>query len=196
VLDGADCVMLSGETANGSFPKGAVEIMARTCQQAERLLADNDPSGYNEIFSLMKSTRSEGRVLGYAESSASSAVKTAIDIQAKAIIVLSETGETARLLAKFHPTSPILAICPEGWVARQVEGYLCNVKALCTDLKRGDGAHVRLAFDAGIKMGIFADGDAVVCVHTMRNADNVKQWTTRILNVTSTMPTKPSELTE
>ena len=42
-----------------------------------------------------------------------------------------------------------------------------------------------------------ANGDCVVCVHTMRSADNVKQWTMRILNVTSTTKVRPgAELTE
>lgn len=196
VLDGADCVMLSGETANGSFPKSAVEIMARTCLQAERMLRDNDASGYDEIFKLMKAAKRGGVPLNAAESAASSSVKTACDIGAKAIIVLSESGETARLLSKFHPNSPILAICPNDGVARQIEGYLCNAKSIFTQVKRGDGAHVRLAFEEGKKAGLFNDGDLVVCVHTMRNADNIKQWTMRILNVTSSSKAVQAELTE
>jgi len=182
VLDGADCVMLSGETANGSFPKGAVEIMARTCVEAEASLSSLDD--YDDIFKLMKVARKEG-TLSLAESAASSAIKTASDVSAKAIIVLSETGETARLLAKFHPDATILAICPDDWVARQIEGYLCNAKAVQTDIPRGKGAHVQLAFAEGKKYGLFADGDIVVCTHTMRNTENVKEWTMRILNVTS-----------
>jgi len=187
VLDGADAVMLSGETANGSFPRAAVEIMARTCLQAEQMLIDNDASGgYDQIFKLMKSAKLAGKSISHGEAAASSAVKTATDIGAKAIIVLSETGETCRLLSKFHPVSPILAVCVDGRVARQCEGYMANARAVLTDVKRGDGAHVRLAFAEGIKMGLFAEGESTVCVHTMRNADQVKQWTVRILNVTST----------
>jgi len=186
VLDGADCVMLSGETANGSFPKGAVEIMARTCVEAEAMLATNDPSGYDEIFKLMKFAKAGGHLLTQIESAASSAVKTACDIGAKAIIVLSETGETARLLAKFHPTSTVLAVCLDDRVARQVEGYMQNSYSTLTTTPRGQGAHVRVGFEEGKKKGLFKNGDAVVCVHTMRNLENVKEWTVRILNVTST----------
>ena len=192
VLDGADCVMLSGETANGAFPKGAVEIMARTCLQAEQMRIDTDSTGgYDDIFKLMKSAKLSGKAISHGESAASSAVKTATDIGAKAIIVLSETGETARMLSKYHPHMPILAICVEGRVARQIEGYMNNSRAILTDVKRGDGAHVRLAFAEGKKLGLFADGDVTVCVHTMRNADAQKQWTVRILNVTSSSAPTP-----
>merc|ERR1740124_238163 len=138
VLDGADAVMLSGETANGSFPKGAVEIMASTCREAEQLMRDEDASGYDQIFKLMKEAKKTAVKLSPCEAVASSAVKTACDIGAKAIVVLTETGETARLLAKFHPEA-----------------------------------------------GVMANGDTVVVVHTIRNEAGVKEWTTRLLTVSS-----------
>merc|ERR1711908_84847 len=67
---------------------------------------------------------------------ASSTVKTACDIASKAIIVLSETGETARLLAKFHPNTQILAICSSDRVARQIEGYVQRVRGAHGDPAR------------------------------------------------------------
>jgi pyruvate kinase len=188
VLDGADCVMLSGETANGAFPKAAVEIMARTCQQAEAMQRTKDPTGYEEIFRLMKSAKAGVSKVSHVESAASSAVKTAIDINAKAIIVLTETGETCGKIAKFHPNAPVLAIGTDASVARQVEGYMCNASSIVAEIQKGQGAHVRLAFLTGKKRGLFSDGDAVVMVHTTRNAEGVKQFVVRILFVTSGDP--------
>jgi len=187
VLDGADCVMLSGETANGKFPKAAVEIMARTCLQAESLARQQDPSGYEGIFRLMKSAK-KGPKISHVESAASSAVKTACDIGAKAIIVLSETGETARFVAKFHPDAPIVAVMTDARIGRQIEGAMCNAFSLPTQKSRGDGNHVRFAFEVGKKKGLYSDGDAIVCIHTTRNSEGVKQFMVRILFVTSGDP--------
>jgi len=188
VLDGADCVMLSGETANGSFPKASVEIMARTCIEAEELMRDLDTSGYDQIFKQMKETKvrlGAGLKLAMVESVASSAVKISCDIGSKAIIVLTESGETARLLSKFHADATIIAVATDARIARQIEGYMCNTFAVATDAKRGNGSHVRLAFEEGKKKGIFANGDCVVVVHTIRNEAGIKEWTTRILTVSS-----------
>lgn len=66
-------------------------------------------------------------VIGPAESVASSAVKTAIDLKASMVIVLTETGTTAGLLAKYRPDMPILAFTAAANAARQMNGYLRNV---------------------------------------------------------------------
>jgi pyruvate kinase len=90
VLDGTDCVMLSGETANGEHPVAAVSIMAQTCVEAEG--AQNTNLLYQAVRS---STLHVHGKLSTSESIASSAVKTSIDVNAVAIIVLSESGVTA-----------------------------------------------------------------------------------------------------
>jgi len=146
-----------------------------------------DPSGYEGIFKLMKSAK-RGSKLSHVESAASSAVKTACDIDAKAIIVLSETGETARYVGKFHGQTPIMAVMESQRVGRQIEGYMFNAHSIVTTQKRGDGAHVKLAFEMGKKAGLFTDGDAIVCIHTTRNSEGIKQFMVRILFVTSGDP--------
>jgi len=90
VLDGSDAVMLSGETANGEHPTAAVEIMAETCTEAESAV------DYNSLYqALRNSTLQRYGHLSTSESIASSAVKTAIDVNARGIIVCSESGATA-----------------------------------------------------------------------------------------------------
>jgi len=122
VLDGTDCVMLSGETAGGEHPTAAVTIMARTCVEAEGAL------NYDNLFQAVRNSS----LLRYgsfnpSESVASSAVKTAIDIKAKAIIVCTESGATAAQVAKFRPSMPIVVITVHPTTARQCYGILKGV---------------------------------------------------------------------
>nr|AAU81892.1 pyruvate kinase [Phaeodactylum tricornutum] len=119
VLDGTDCVMLSGETANGEYPTAAVTIMSETCCEAEG--AQNTNMLYQAV---RNSTLSQYGILSTSESIASSAAKTAIDVGAKAIIVCSESGMTATQVAKFRPGRPIHVLTHDVRVARQCSGYL------------------------------------------------------------------------
>merc|ERR1719437_174606 len=119
VLDGTDAVMLSGETANGEHPTAAVSIMARTCVEAE------SATNFNSLYQAIRnSTLKRYSHINTSESIASSAVKTAIDVEAKAIIVMSESGNTARQVAKFRPGMPIKVITPSSRVAHQSFGLL------------------------------------------------------------------------
>lgn len=124
VLDGTDCVMLSGETANGQYPTAAVTIMNQTCVEAES--AQNTNMLYQAV---RNSTLMQYGLLSTSESIASSAVKTAIDVSAKAIIVCSESGTTATQVAKFRPSVPILCLTLTPRVARQVCGVLRSATA-------------------------------------------------------------------
>lgn len=80
-------------------------------------------------FQAMRNTvMAEFDAMEPAESVASSAVKTAIDLDAAMVVVLTETGTTARLLAKYRPDMPILAFTAAADCARQINGYLRNVQ--------------------------------------------------------------------
>lgn len=101
VLDGTDVVMLSGETANGAFPLQAVSIMAKTCCEAEKAL------NYDRIYDDIRNFTPKPLIL--AEAMASAAATTALDLNVDVIIVLTDSGRIARLVAKYRPRQPILA---------------------------------------------------------------------------------------
>jgi pyruvate kinase len=136
VLDGTDCVMLSGETANGEHPVAAVTIMSETCVEAE------GSQNTNMLYQALRaSTLQAVGSLSTSESIASSAVKTAIDVGAVAIIVLSESGTTATQVAKFRPGRPIYVITHMEQVARQCCGILRSAAAkLVSDFGQMDTA--------------------------------------------------------
>jgi pyruvate kinase len=113
VLDGTDCVMLSGETAGGDFPVEAVTIMRRLVEEAEGAL------DFNSVYmNIRESVKAHFGGMAAGEAMASTAVKTAIDCGAAALVVVSRTGGTARLVAKYRPCCPIIAVTDSEYIAR------------------------------------------------------------------------------
>jgi pyruvate kinase len=165
VLDGTDCVMLSGETANGEFPNDAVRMMASTCVEAESLI-DYDAQYDSIRYKILASQKS----IPPSESIASSAVKTARDLGAKLIIVLTETGNTARLIAKYRPQQPIIAMTSHADIARQMQGYFKNTVAKLVPSMEGTEALIALAIQDAKLNNLVNDGDQVVVVHGNREA--------------------------
>jgi len=105
VLDGTDCVMLSGETAAGSYPVDAVTMMAGICAEAEACV---DTSAVCQSMLNETILNNRSGPLSTIESLASSAVLTAAKVQAACIVVLAANGSAARLIAKYRPSQPIV----------------------------------------------------------------------------------------
>ncbi|TFJ87005.1 hypothetical protein NSK_001339 [Nannochloropsis salina CCMP1776] len=165
VLDGTDCVMLSGETANGDYPTEAVTIMAKICREAESAM------NYNQLSNTMRNTVMA--FMGHMpapESVASSSVKTAFDIDAKMIVVLTETGNTAQLIAKYRPSMPILALTAIPETARFVQGVVKNSYCVVIGSMIGTESILLRALDIGRQKGWVESGANVVCVHGTQEA--------------------------
>ena len=158
VYDGTDAVMLSGETANGPFYRDAVEVMVRTCCEAESSV------NWNLLFQSVRNSTLKRYKLPAGESIASSAVKTAIDVGAKAIIVLSETGNTARMVAKFRPGIPIAVLTPSESVARQSFGVYKGCYAFTVDSLEDTDALVNECTNEIRLAGVANEGDPFVVV--------------------------------
>jgi pyruvate kinase len=115
VLDGADCVMLSGETAKGAYPVEAVDMMHRLCREAESIIF------YLPLFNELRAITP--KPTSATEAIASSAVNASLEQDAAAIIVLTTTGNTARLCAKYRPRVPIITVTRYQQIARQCHLY-------------------------------------------------------------------------
>ena len=102
IVDGADCVMLSGETAKGDYPIEAVTMMHNTALLAEKTLPY-----YTQFSEIREATK---KPCDIQETIAMSAVTATFEQNAKAIIVLSTSGNTARLCSKYRPDCPILMV--------------------------------------------------------------------------------------
>merc|ERR1712032_589783 len=171
VLDGTDCVMLSGETANGEHPTAAVKIMAETCCEAEAAL------NWNGLYQAVRnSTLSEYGHLSTTASIASSAVKTSIDVDAKAIIVCTESGATAQQVAKFRSGRYVTVLTTSEQVARQCFGVLKGCRALVLPSLAVTDDLIDLTLSHIRDKGIAKAGDPIVVVHgtkTLAGGTNV-----------------------
>lgn len=152
VYDGTDCVMLSGESANGKYPALTVETMKKICREAESSL------NYRALY--MQNREGVQPPISNSESIASSTVKTAWDINARAIVALTESGKTAQLISKYRPNVPVLTVTPSDQAARQCLLYRSLyplVVGHSSDLTKLD---ISLAFASA--EGFVKNGDLVV----------------------------------
>jgi len=174
VLDGTDCVMLSGETAGGQYPEEAVKLMASVCVEAESAL------NYDKIFQeTLSATQLRGAV-HVDEGIASSAVLTANACKAKMIVILTETGNTARLVAKYRPRQNILVLTTSDRAARTCGGLLRGCDSMLLGSLVGAGGVLARAETYALKHGLVKDGDIVVAIH---GVSDTKSGNTNLMKV-------------
>jgi pyruvate kinase len=110
VLDGSDAIMLSGETASGAYPLLAVQTMVKIAEEAER---SRDQTRTRIVYEQPAIFTAAGAICH-------AAMQTADEVRAKAIIAPTVSGATAKLIAAFRPSVPIIAVTPSPMVLRQL----------------------------------------------------------------------------
>ncbi len=151
IFDGADALMLSEETAVGSYPVEAVSMMSQIALEAETALP------YEEILT------NKGKDLQPQTDDAISyaACHTAHQLGAAAIIAFTSSGSTARRVAKYRPKVPILAITPSQVTQRQLS-LSWGVRAF----QIPEPSKIAMLFTRGARVakrtGLAQDGDLVV----------------------------------
>lgn len=169
VLDGADCVMLSGETAKGNYPIESVTMMHETCLLAETAISYVPL--FNELRGLTK------RPTETSETCAIAAVSASVEQEASAIIVLSTSGSTARLISKYRPSCPVLMITRNANAARYSHLYR-GVYPFVYPKPKPDFNQViwqedvderlRWGTSEAIKLGLVKAGDTIIAVQGWR----------------------------
>ncbi|NET33844.1 MAG: pyruvate kinase [Cyanothece sp. SIO1E1] len=147
IFDGTDAVMLSNETAVGQYPVEAVATMARIALRAEQ----------EQTFRNIESPN--GRSIPNAISQAVGRIASQLDTAA--IMTLTKTGSTARNVSKFRPQTPILAVTPHVYVARQLQVVWGVRPLLVLDLP-STGQTFQAALSVAQEKGLLKEGDLVV----------------------------------
>ena len=109
IYDGTSAIMLSGETAAGAYPVEALKTMSAIAERTEQ-------ENHARFVPLTEST---GKI-SVSDATAHAACLTAKDVNAAAIVTVSESGNTARLLSKYRPEQPIIACVMKEQVQRQL----------------------------------------------------------------------------
>jgi pyruvate kinase len=179
VLDGADCVMLSGETAKGEYPLECVLTMANTCKEAEAALWHK-----NLFRELVLNTPTP---VDATHSTAIGAVEAASKVLASAIIVITTSGRSSHLISKYRPRCPIIAVTRFPQTARQCHLYRGILPLVYPDAQGEDwlkdvDARVQFGINFGKARGFLKTGDAIVIVTGWKSGSGFTN-TSRIVNI-------------
>ncbi|KAK5927835.1 hypothetical protein CgunFtcFv8_012950 [Champsocephalus gunnari] len=161
VLDGNDCIMLSGETAKGEYPLDAVRMQHKIAREAEAAMF------HRQMFEELRRTTHLTR--DPTETVAIGAVEASFKCCASAIIVLTKSGRSAQMLSRYRPRAPILAVTRCGTTARQAHLYRGIYPLLYTkpanDVWAEDvDLRVNFALEVGKHQKFFKAGDVAIVV--------------------------------
>ncbi|MCD4783201.1 MAG: pyruvate kinase [Candidatus Eremiobacteraeota bacterium] len=148
ILDGTDAVMLSGETASGKYPIKAIQNMDRIARESEKYLASRtkvDVINHHDVV----------------DSISLATCQISCELDAKAILVLTDSGRTARLVSRYKPDRPILAITPNDDTVRKLMLSWGVIPLKVEESKDTDKA-LDDANKAALASGIVKDGDLIV----------------------------------
>ena len=158
VFDGTDAVMLSGETAVGEHPVVVVETMSRIAERAERQASYRGWASRLGRHQRSDWTSVEDRItaaLGHAASQA------AHDIGASAILCCTQSGRTARAMARFRPEATLIGLSPDPRVVRSLR-LSWGVEPMPVDLYESTDEMVWYAVEKAVKEGRVDHGDTVL----------------------------------
>ena len=151
IYDGTDAVMLSGETAAGAYPVEAVQTMAKIAVSAE------EAQDYKKLLSDRTKSTQTNMVTAIGVSVA----HTALNLQCKAIVAATESGHTARMIAKYRPHANIVAVTPYGHVARQLN-LVWGVNPIVKEAEKDTDELLNTSVMATLEKGYANEGDLII----------------------------------
>ena len=128
IFDGTDAIMLSGESASGAFPIEAATTMATIAKETEKHLD----------YVYLNQRLREPAMGDFAEAISYSACRTSNVLNAKAIVAATTSGSTAKLISKYRPKCPIIAITPNEYVLRKLSLTFGIIPLLCKQFETTD----------------------------------------------------------
>jgi pyruvate kinase len=151
IFDGTDSIMLSGETANGKYPVETVLIMSKIAERAEKAL------NYEEKLKR----RRRNHIPNVPNAISLATCNTAMDLKASAIITATQSGHTAKIVSKFRPECPIIAVTPYDKVARKL-ALNWGVFPIVAERTESTDELIDKSVDIALETGYVKKGDVVV----------------------------------
>ncbi|GAB3065156.1 pyruvate kinase [Virgibacillus ainsalahensis] len=151
IFDGTDAIMLSGETAAGSYPVESVQTMSNIALKAESALDHK----------TILSQRSKSVDMTITDGISQSVTHTAMNLGVSAIITPTESGHTARMISKYRPHAPIVAVTYSDHVNRQLS-LVWGVHAVTGERANSTDEMLEVAVDRGLSTKLFERGSRVI----------------------------------
>ena len=151
IMDGTDAIMLSGETAAGKYPIEAVKMMNKIAVHTEQNL------NYEKLFL----TKGIATNISSTNAISHATVQVAQELHAAAILTVSASGYTPRMISKYRPNAPIICVTPYQKTRRRVQ-LLRGVKTLLGHFCKNSDEMVGNGVDSAVEAGAVKEGDLVV----------------------------------
>ena len=151
IYDGTSAIMLSGETAAGAYPVEALRTMSAIAERTENEVHYRD----NRLVDA------HGGQISVSDATAHAACLTARDVNATAIVTVSESGNTARLLSKYRPAQPIIACVMNEQVQRQL-AISWGITPLMMPLAHSTDELIEMSTALAKENGYLHDGELAV----------------------------------